>query len=57
MSCALRTKIDYVEELGVDISADLLLAYDNAVRDHYAAGEEKRIRAGLDATERALEAH
>ena len=56
MSSVLRTKSDYVGEFGVVVTADLLLAYDNAVRDHYAARDEERIRAGLDAMGRALEA-
>ncbi len=56
MSCVLRTKTDYVGEVGVVVTADLLLAYDDAIRDHYAARDEERIRAGLEAMGRVLEA-
>ena len=57
MSCAVRTKMDYVQELGVDVTADLLLAYETAIRDHYLDAGPERIRAGLDAMTRVLEAH
>ncbi len=45
----------YVEDHGVTVTADLLIAYDDATRTHSHASDEERIRLGLDAMRRALE--
>ncbi len=47
----------YVEENGVTVTAELLIAYDNATRSHDHASDEERVRLGLEAMRRVLERH